>query len=140
MHEATEQFFTALPERAPAIPHVPVTGTLRIDLTNSDRTDHWLVHLGPGRVTVQRDRGPADAIWTSSADLFERMIRGQAHSLSAVLRNEATFSGNVALLLFFRTLLPHPPGVRDPRETAREQAARERDGREPDGQGQDRRG
>ncbi|MEU1605819.1 SCP2 sterol-binding domain-containing protein [Micromonospora matsumotoense] len=124
MSQATEEFFASLPARAPAILRAPVTGTLQIDLTTDHRTDHWLVRLSPGKAVVDRARGPADAVWSSSADLFERLATGTAQSLSAVLRNESTFSGNVMLLLVFRQFFPTPPGVRDPRETAREQTGR----------------
>ena len=41
-----------------------------------------------------------------------------------MLRNESTFSGNVVLFLVFRRFFPNPPGIRDPRETARGQAGR----------------
>ncbi|SCG57142.1 SCP2 sterol-binding domain-containing protein [Micromonospora coxensis] len=124
MSEAIEQFFASLPARAPAVLRAPISGTLQIDLATGNRTDHWLVQLGPGEAVVNRARGPADAIWNSSTDLFERLVTGRAQSLSAVLRNETTYSGNVMLLLVFRRFFPNPPGVRDPRETAREQARR----------------
>jgi hypothetical protein len=122
--QATEEFFAALPTRAPAVLRAPVAGTLQIDLASGNRTEHWLVRLSPGTATVERDRGPADAVWSSSADLFERLVTGRAQAVSAVLRNESTFSGNVMLFLVFRRFFPTPPGVRDPRETAREQAGR----------------
>ncbi|MFJ6195923.1 SCP2 sterol-binding domain-containing protein [Micromonospora sp. NPDC092111] len=124
MNEATDEFFASLPARAPAVLRAPITGTLQIDLTTGNRTDHWLVQLGPGKVVVNRARGPADAIWHSSADLFERLVTGRAQGISAVLRNEGTFGGNVMLFLVFRRFFPNPPGVRDPRETARDQVGR----------------
>ncbi|WP_329015330.1 SCP2 sterol-binding domain-containing protein [Micromonospora rifamycinica] len=124
MSQATEEFFAALPAQAPAVLRAPVTGTLQIDLASGNRTEHWLVRLSPGAATVERARGPADAVWSSSADLFERLVTGRAQAVSAVLRNESTFSGNVMLFLVFRRFFPTPPGVRDPRETAREQAGR----------------
>ncbi|SCG61980.1 SCP2 sterol-binding domain-containing protein [Micromonospora halophytica] len=124
MDQAIEQFFASLPARAPAVLRAPVSGTLQIDLTTGNRTDHWLVELGPGEAAVTRARGPADAIWNSSAELFARLVTGHAQSLSAVLRNETTYSGNVMLLLVFRRFFPNRPGVRDPRKIAREQVRR----------------
>jgi hypothetical protein len=121
---ATDEFFAALPARAPAVLRAPVTGTLQIDLVDDDHTDHWLVRISPGRAVVERGSGPADAVWSSSADLFERLVTGCAQGVAAVLRNESTFSGNVMLFLVFRQFFPTPPGVRDPRETAREQTGR----------------
>ncbi|SCE82661.1 SCP-2 sterol transfer family protein [Micromonospora purpureochromogenes] len=124
MNEAIEEFFASLPARAPAVLRTPFTGTIQIELTTDNRTDHWLVQMSPGKVIVNRVRGPADAIWSSSADLFERLVTGRAEAISAVLRNESTFGGNSALILAFRRFLPDPPGARDPRETAREQVGR----------------
>ncbi|MEH0842646.1 SCP2 sterol-binding domain-containing protein [Micromonospora sp. CPCC 205711] len=124
MNEATEEFFASLPARAPAVLHGPVSGTIQIDLASGNRTEHWLVQLSPGEIVVNRARGPADAIWNSSAHLFERLVTGRAQGISAVLRNETTFSGNVALFLAFRRFFPDPPGARDPREVAREQVGR----------------
>ncbi|MFC3503030.1 SCP2 sterol-binding domain-containing protein [Micromonospora krabiensis] len=124
MGAATERFFEALPARAPEVLRGLVSGTLQIDLDTGDGTDHWLVRMRPGAVEVSRNRGPADAIWYSSEDLFDRLVSGQAQGVSAVLRNESTFSGNVVLFLAFRRFFPDPPGTRDPREVARRQTGR----------------
>ncbi|WP_446217143.1 SCP2 sterol-binding domain-containing protein [Micromonospora sp. IBHARD004] len=126
MGEATEQFFASLPARAPAVLRTPISGTLQIDLTTENRTDHWLVEMKPGSARVSHARGPADAVWSSSPDLFERLVTGRASSLAAVLRNESTYSGNVILFLAFRRFFPAAPGTRDPREIAREQVGRRR--------------
>ncbi|MDG4835406.1 SCP2 sterol-binding domain-containing protein [Micromonospora sp. WMMD967] len=124
MTEATERFFESLPARAPDILGGLTDGTLQIDLGSDHQTEHWLVHMRPGSVQVSRERGPADAIWYSSAALFDRLISGEAQSVAAVLRNESTFSGNVVLFLAFRRFFPNPPGTRDPRETARRAVGR----------------
>ncbi|MEV7330861.1 SCP2 sterol-binding domain-containing protein [Micromonospora sp. NPDC093244] len=124
MTEATERFFESLPARAPAVLRGLADGTLQIDLGTGNRTEHWLVRMRPGAVEVSRNRGPADAIWYSSVELFDRLIAGEAQGIAAVLRNESTFSGNVVLFLAFRRFFPDPPGTRDPREVARKAAGR----------------
>ncbi|RLP91812.1 MULTISPECIES: SCP2 sterol-binding domain-containing protein [unclassified Micromonospora] len=124
MTEVTERFFASLPARAPEVLGGLADGTLQIELTTGDLTEHWLVRMRPGFVQVGRHRGPADAIWYSSAVLFDRLVTGEAQGVAAVLRNESTFSGNVVLFLAFRRFFPDPPGTRDPREVAREQAGR----------------
>ncbi|MEV0152760.1 SCP2 sterol-binding domain-containing protein [Micromonospora sp. NPDC050686] len=126
MTEVTESFFASLPARAPAVLRSPVSGTIRIDLSTGARTDHWRVELAPGQARVSRSPEPADAIWYSSADLFERLVTGRTQGIAAVLRNESTFSGDLTLFLLFRHFFPDPPGTRDPREVAREQAGRSR--------------
>ncbi|MER7458903.1 SCP2 sterol-binding domain-containing protein [Micromonospora sp. NPDC126480] len=124
MTEATERFFESLPMQAPEILRGLVRGTLQIDLSLGNRTEHWRVRMEPGAIEVSRQRGPADAIWYSSEDLFDRLVTGQAQSISAVLRNECTFSGNVVLFLAFRRFFPTRPGTRDPRAVAREKVGR----------------
>ncbi|MCI4062964.1 SCP2 sterol-binding domain-containing protein [Micromonospora sp. R77] len=124
MGEAIERFFAALPARAQAAGCGPVSGTLQVNLTTGNRTEHWLVELRPRSARVSRGQGRADATWYGSHDLFERLITGREAGLAAMIRNESTFTGKVALFLAFRRFFPAPPGTRDPRETAREQAGR----------------
>lgn len=126
MSEAIERFFESLPARAPAVLHGAVTGTIQIDLSRGNQTTHWLVRMAPGEIEVNLGRGPADAIWYNSEDLFERLVTGHAQAIAAVLRNESTFSGNVMLFLSFRRFFPDRPGTRDPRDIARQQAGRPR--------------
>ncbi|WP_433530078.1 SCP2 sterol-binding domain-containing protein [Micromonospora sp. CA-263727] len=126
MTEATEQFFATLPARAPAILRAPVDGTLRIDLSDGQRTVHWLVRMRPGAAEVSQGPEPADAIWYSGEDLFDRLVTGRAQALAALFRNESTYTGNVVLFLAFRLFFPAAPGTRDPREVAREHVRRGR--------------
>ncbi|MFI2646781.1 MULTISPECIES: SCP2 sterol-binding domain-containing protein [Micromonospora] len=124
MGEAIERFFGSLPARAPAVLRGPTRGRLQVDLTTGNRTEHWYLEVAPGAVRVTREQLPADAVFTISAELFEELATGRQAGMAAVLRNEATFSGNVMLFLVFRRFFPDPPGVRDPRETAREHVRR----------------
>ncbi|MGR6322386.1 SCP2 sterol-binding domain-containing protein [Micromonospora soli] len=124
MGGAIEEFFASLPVRAPAVLRGPASGTLQVDLTEGNRTEHWYVRLAPGSVQVTRERCPADATFTVSAKLFEELADGREAGVAAVFRNEATFSGNVLLFLLFRRFFPDPPGTRDPREIAREHVGR----------------
>lgn len=120
MGEATERFFEALPARASTVLRQPVSGTLQINLIGDGRTEHWYVELRTGVVRVSRQRRQTDAVWQSSATLFDQLVTGEAQSIAAMLRNETTLSGNVLLFLAFRRFFPDPPGTRDPRDTARE--------------------
>jgi hypothetical protein len=123
--EATEKFFASLPMRAPAVLRGPTAGLLQIDLTRDNRTEHWYVELGPGTARVTREQHrPPDGTFTVSAELFERLITGREAGVATVLRNEATFGGNVTLFLVMRRFFPDPPGTRDPRATAREHIGR----------------
>ncbi|WP_343444840.1 SCP2 sterol-binding domain-containing protein [Micromonospora schwarzwaldensis] len=125
MSEAIERFFASLPARAPVVLRSPIGGTLRIDLTDGNRTEHWYVTLAPGSARVRREEDrPPDAVLTVGTQLFEELVTGREAGLAAVLRNEATFGGHVVLFLALRRFLPDPPGARDPREIAREHVRR----------------
>ncbi|XTZ16222.1 SCP2 sterol-binding domain-containing protein [Micromonospora echinospora] len=120
MGEATEQFFASLPARAPDIIRGPIDGTIQINLAADGRTEHWYVVLRDQEIQVSREQRPADAVLESSADLFDRLVTGNAQGLAAMLRNDTTLSGNVLLFLVFRAFFPAPPGTRDPRDVVRE--------------------
>ncbi|MEV4710605.1 SCP2 sterol-binding domain-containing protein [Micromonospora sp. NPDC049374] len=122
MTEATQQFFATLPARAPEVLRSPVAGTLRIDLSDGHRTEHWLVRMRPGAAEVSQGADPGDATWYCGVNLFDRLVTGRAQAISAVFRNESTFRGDPVLFLAFRRFFPSAPGTRDPREVAREHA------------------
>ncbi|WP_341717825.1 SCP2 sterol-binding domain-containing protein [Micromonospora sp. FIMYZ51] len=124
MSEATQQFFAALPARAPEVLRTPISGTLRIDLSDGQRTEHWLVRMRPGTAEVEQGSDAADAIWYCGLDLFDRLVTGRAQALAALFRNESTYTGNVVLFLAFRRFFPAAPGTRDPREVARAHVTR----------------
>ncbi|GAA0377537.1 hypothetical protein GCM10009541_19970 [Micromonospora gifhornensis] len=126
MTEAIEQFFATLPARAPQLLRSSLTGTLRIDLTDDGRTEHWVLRIRPGALDIDRGLAEADAIWYSSVDLFDRLVTGRSQAIAALFRNESTFSGRVTLFLAFRLFFPPAPGTRDPREVAREKVRRAR--------------
>nr|WP_240955448.1 SCP2 sterol-binding domain-containing protein [Micromonospora sp. HNM0581] len=111
-----------MPARAPEVLRSPATGTLRIDLSDGQRTEHWLIRIRPGVVEVDQGMEHSDATWYCSEDLFDRLIVGRVHAISALFRNDTAFSGDVVLFLAFRRFFPSPPGTRDPREVAREHA------------------
>lgn len=120
MGEATERFFASLPARAPDVIVGPIDGTLQINLTAEDRTEHWHLVLQERHVEVRRAQLPADAVWESSLELFDRLATGRAQALAAMLRNDTTLRGDLLLFLTFRAFFPTPPGTRDPRDVVRE--------------------
>ncbi|MEU6022288.1 SCP2 sterol-binding domain-containing protein [Micromonospora sp. NPDC048871] len=122
MDEAIEQFFASLPARGPQEMRSSLAGTLRIDLSDGERTEHWVLRLRPGVIEVERGPAEADSIWYCSVDLFDRLVTGRAEPLAALFRNECSFSGRVPMFLILRRLFPSAPGVQDPRTRAREQA------------------
>lgn len=60
-----------------------------------------------------------DAEMMLSAALFDRLVRGESSALSAALRNEITFAGDLELLRVFSRFFPSPSGAVDPRSAHR---------------------
>jgi putative sterol carrier protein len=109
MADATTDFFNRLAERGrePLLGHH--SGTLRFDLDNDQGTDHWLVEVRNGEVTVRHDDGSADAVIQTDRSVFDRLVTGQSNALAAMLRGSLSVDGDAALLVRFQRLLPGPP-------------------------------
>jgi putative sterol carrier protein len=113
--DATSRFFEQLDRRG----HEPLLekmeGVVRFDLREDALTDHWLVRIEKGDVSVLREEREADAVVGSNPELFEAIVRGEENALAAMLRGAMTVSGNLQLILRLERLLPGPPGSHGPR-------------------------
>ena len=97
--EIAEQGYQPLLHRA--------TGTIRIDLNGSRRVEHWYLDLIKGNVAVSQRNEPADSVIRTDRRTFERVARGEANAMAAVLRNEMTFEGNPTLIVLLQRLFPY---------------------------------
>jgi len=108
MTDATTEFFSALGQRG----HEPllerVTGTLRFDLVQGERTDHHFVTITKGDVAVSDATTEADCVVQADKALFDRMVSGEQNVMAAALRGALDFRGNAALLLSFQRLFSGP--------------------------------
>jgi putative sterol carrier protein len=108
MTDATTQFFEDLGHRD----HDPQLenrhGTLRFDIATGKETDHWLVTIDKGDVTVSHRGGEADAMVGAEKTVFEAIASGKESPVAAVLRGTLHIEGNLRLLSLFRRLLPGP--------------------------------
>ena len=96
-------------------------GTVRFDLKDGKRVDHWLVYLEDGEITVSRSGGDADCVVRADKTLFEEIVAGKANGTAAVLRGAMTIEGEMELMVLLRRAFPGPPARR----------ARTRNGRRP---------
>ncbi|MFC3499439.1 SCP2 sterol-binding domain-containing protein [Micromonospora krabiensis] len=115
MEGLIEQFFGTLQARTPQGLRSPVSGVLRVDLYTGEHTEHWVVTMRSGVPTAARGYAAADTVWRSDVALFETLVTGGSQPVAAVLRNEATLSGDVMLFLAFQRFFPPSPQARDPR-------------------------
>lgn len=117
-----EAFLLSLGTRRSIVPPY-VRGTLRIDLVSGDQVEQWFVAMAAGNVSVSRESRPADGVFTTTPECFDRLVRGETPTTAALLRNEATFAGTEPrLILAFQRLFPAPAGAEDPRSVARRHA------------------
>jgi putative sterol carrier protein len=108
MSAPTETFFDELGRRG----HEPllenVSGSLRFDLDHDNQTDHWLVNVADGDVTVSARNVKADTVLHTDRALFDRIVAGQANALAALLRGLIGVEGNRELVAKFQRVFPGP--------------------------------
>lgn len=109
---AAAEFFEGLAARG----HEPLlekaTGTMRFDIRNGRRTETWVLSVRKGDLSVSRKQAAADIVVRAEAPLLERIVRGKANAMAAVLRGEVVVEGHPELLVLFQRLLPRPKDSR----------------------------
>jgi putative sterol carrier protein len=97
MAEPTRDFFTKLAER-----HQPllasVTGIMRFDLEDGERTEHWYLDIRKGDVAVSHKGPEPDCTVGTELATFEAIIGGKTNAMAAVLRGAVRIEGRFALL------------------------------------------
>jgi len=115
MAQGITEFFQSLEQR----PHDPrldkIQGTVRFDVQDGGRLDHWLVTLEAGRVRVSKEARPdADAVVIADAARLDRAVRGMERAAPSMLRGDLLVRGDWRLLIVMERILPSPPGTRGP--------------------------
>lgn len=110
MTNPTEHFFSELSRRG----HEPLlrraSGTVRFDLDDGGRVEHWLVDIRHGDVSVSRRAIPADCLLHMSRAYFDRMVTGEVNGLATILRNAGSFEGDPSLLVLLQRIFPGQSG------------------------------
>ena len=105
MTEPTRAFFTRLSEQ-----HQPMlesmTGTVRFDIADGERTEHWHLHIRKGDVTVAHEDGEADCVLSADIGTFDEILSGRMNAMAAVLRGAVRMDGKVVLLTALQRLFP----------------------------------
>jgi putative sterol carrier protein len=83
-----------------------VKGTLRLDVGDGGRVDHWLVSIDKGRIAVSHQDAPADCVVRLDPATFEGVVDGAINPTAAMLRGQISVQGNLDLLLYFQRLFP----------------------------------
>ena len=113
MTDATMEFFDELGRRG----HEPllekVTATVRFDLVQGERTDHYLVAVKKGDVAVAHENAEADCVIRADRALFDDIAGGEENAMAAALRGALGFQGDPHVLLSFQRLFPGPSSSHD---------------------------
>jgi putative sterol carrier protein len=119
MDDAIRNFFEGVAGTHPELPKT-VSGTLRFDLENGEKLEHWRVTLEKGSVSASRSSDPADCVVATQKTTLEAIIHGRMNAMAALLRGTIHAEGDILLLAVFRALLAAPaasPAI--PRERIR---------------------
>jgi putative sterol carrier protein len=106
--DPVSEFFRGLAERGREPLLANVSGTLRFDLVDGERVEHWYLAIRNGDVAVSRGDAEADAVVRTAKDLFEGMTAGRVNAMAAALRGTLVPRGNLALVVSFQRLFPGP--------------------------------
>ncbi len=106
MSDATERFFEELGDRGREPCLAGITGRVRFDIVGGQRTEHWLVAIDSGKITVEHGTGAADCTMKCDRELFNRLVRGEDNAMAATLRGALNCTGEVDLLLAVQKLFP----------------------------------
>jgi putative sterol carrier protein len=116
--DPTADFFGALAQRE----HEPLlekaSGTVRVDITDTDPPDHWFVVIDKGELSVSRSDVDADCVIQANKEAFDRIASGEANAMAMVLRGAVAISGSAELMVLFQRLFPGPPAQREQPVTA----------------------
>jgi putative sterol carrier protein len=110
MADATTQFFDDLAQRGNEPSLGRTRGSLRFDLADGSRSQHWLVKISNGDIDVSRGDARADCVIRSDQDVFETVLSGDLNAMVAYLRGLMVLEGDVSLLVRFQRLFPPSKG------------------------------
>jgi putative sterol carrier protein len=112
MTEPTRAFFKRLAEQ-----HQPLlenlTGVMRFDLVDGERTEHWYLDIRKGDVTVAHTGPEPDCTISTELATFEAIVDGKMNAMAAVLRGAVQIEGRFALLTAVQRLFAVPPAAPD---------------------------
>jgi putative sterol carrier protein len=105
MTEPTRAFFTMLADQ-PQPMLESMTGTVRFDIADGERTEHWYLQVRRGDVTVSHDAAAADCVIDTDIGTFDAILTGHMNAMAAVLRGAVGIEGKFVLLTALQRLFP----------------------------------
>ena len=112
MPDATASFFEDLSKRGMEPLLGKTKATIRFDIADDGRTDHWLLGIDNGVLDVSRSAGDADCIISADKAAFDRVASGSTNAMASFLRGAIIVEGDPRLIVRFQRLFPAPTGER----------------------------
>ncbi|HJW76500.1 MAG TPA: SCP2 sterol-binding domain-containing protein [Thermoleophilia bacterium] len=111
MAEPTKRFFEALAKKKSEPLLRTVNGTIRCDLEDGERTEHWYVTIKKGDVTVSHKRAAADCVLSTDLATFEAILGGEMNAMAAVLRGLVSIEGRMRMVVALQSLFTPSAGA-----------------------------
>ncbi len=109
MTEPTRAFFERLAEE-----HQPLlesmTGVVRFDIADGERTEHWYLQIRKGDITVSHKGPEPDCVLSADIATVDAILTGKMNAMAAVLRGALEVQGKVVLLTALQRLFPGSEG------------------------------
>lgn len=100
-------FLRELPERGRMPWLVISTGRIGIDIREAGKSERWTLTVKQDHVDVSRVGGEADITLIGDREVFNEIVTGKSHAISAALRGVLIMHGERRDLLFvFQRLMP----------------------------------
>jgi len=112
MSDPTSEFFAGISQQRQVLPR-GLTGVVRCDLRDGERTEHWYVTIGKGDVTASREGAAADCVLTADKATFDAIAGGEMNAVAALLRGALSAQGEIILLTALQRLFPAPSDAQD---------------------------
>lgn len=111
MPDATAAFFAELATRRSEPLLGATRATVRFDILDGRRTDHWLLAIRGGELELTHGDGDAECILTADKTVFDQLASGQTNALAAMLRGALSVDGEPRMLVRIQRLFPAPSGM-----------------------------
>jgi hypothetical protein len=116
--DSTAEFFDELGRRGHAPLLGKVSGRVRFEVVDGERTERWLVTIEKGTILVSRRKGACDCVLRADKACFDRIATGELNAMAAVLRGELSVEGDPRVFVRLQRLFPGPPRRRARRRAA----------------------
>jgi hypothetical protein len=108
--DPTNEFFTGLAAKGYEPLLANASGTLRVDVLDPDRVEHWHVTVDKGTLEISHRNQRADVVVRIDRALCDGIACGQTNAMAAMLRGELIPEGDLRLVMLFQRLFPGPSG------------------------------